>query len=179
MTSKRVTVLGFDPGGTTGFAKFKGIKSSAGTWLAYDFDCGYLGPAKHHEALDMLVKTEFSTTDELHLITESFEFRNEHRDNVELISRNYIGILELIAVQIKPYVFHQQTAYLGKVVDRKTPGFVTPIALKKLGLWRTPKTTWKHSMDAYGHVLYYMLFNQEHKFEFAHVNSELLHRGWH
>lgn len=177
MTSKRVTVLGFDPGGTTGFAKFKGIKCSTGAWLAYDFDCGYLGPGKHHEALDALVRAEFDTTDYLHLITESFEFRNEHRDNVELISRNYIGILELIAAQIKPHVFHQQSAALGKVVDRKSSGFVTPESLKKLGLWKTPQKIWKHSADAYGHVLYYMLFNRDTN-EFDGLKQELLERGW-
>lgn len=136
-------VIALDPGGTTGWA----------VWSTPDiigknspeFLVGEIGPEEHHNAL-------FQHLEELHthntvVVCESFEFRqNRQRDNINLMSREYIGIVKLFGQQRRcPVVF--QTAGLAKT-------FVTDPKLKAMGLWWTGQ---RHARDATRHLVYFMV----------------------
>jgi hypothetical protein len=79
-------------------------------------------------------------------VTESFEFRQgKQRAGIELVSREYIGVVQLWCDN-NEQILHQQTAALGK-------GFVNDPKLKALNLWSSSK----HSRDATRHAIFYMV----------------------
>jgi hypothetical protein len=176
-------ILALDPGGTTGWASYTANRIPAvdGPEEYYDetFDCGQIGPEEHHGTLHHLLGAQ--QTLEFVLVVESFEFRNmdvRHRDNINLMSREYIGVAKLFAEQrmIGPMVapsvsVHQrfvlQTAGLAK-------GFIPdkgPQANKKIkdaGLWYPNQ---KHAMDAMRHLLWYLV-NRDNRYD-------LVRKWWH
>jgi hypothetical protein len=155
------TVIGLDPGGSTGYAVYQVEKilnafpgSVNKTKYVYEkWYTGTLGPEDHHNELYTLL--ELYHTQEYHIVCESFEFRQRDKDakrtNIVLMSREYIGIVKLFGQQRsgKPngptIVF--QTAAQGK-------GFVADEKLKAMGLWLPSR---KHEMDARRHLIYYMV----------------------
>jgi hypothetical protein len=169
------TAVALDPGGTTGWATYRAqhmellLEGSGGLpreeWHEEEWNCGYLDRENHHmELRDLLGMMH---TSEYYVITESFEFRNtgRHRDKVELISREYIGVAELFT-QDRRVPFIKQTAAKGKITKSS---FVRKANLQALGLWQ-PGREWVHSMDAYGHLLFWLIHGQ-----FRRV--DLLRRG--
>lgn len=166
-------ILGIDPGGTTGWATFTAEEryDPVVKKMRYDhikWECGQIADDKHehHEELDDLMG--LMQTDHFIIVCESFEYRNR-LPKAELISRNYIGVVELFAkrrMQRTGQLLVMQTASMGKV--RKT-GFVKDRNLKRLGLWSPGHP---HAMDGYGHVLYYMINNGNI------LKNELLEKGW-
>jgi hypothetical protein len=121
-------------------------------WYKEGWTCGQLGPGDHHDKLETLL--ELNESQEYHVIYESFEFRNtpttKHRDNVELVSREYIGVARLLAQKYNWPIYHQ-TAAQGKITKKS---FVRKVNLQRLGLWRSG---WPHAMDGYGHLLYWLV----------------------
>lgn len=136
-------------------------------WYNERWSCGQIGPYEHHAELCMFL--EMNHVAETTIVCESFEYRKGLRDNVELISREYIGVVKLIAAQRNiPVVF--QTAAVGKIresKDGKAGSFVQKRHLERMGLW-SPGTP--HAMDAYGHLLYYATQRLR--------RNDLLVRGW-
>lgn len=137
---KRIVAL--DPGGTTGWASYTEYEDPA----VMKFDWGQIGPEEHHLKLHNFLGLQ--QTDEFKIVCESFEFRQgKQRANINLISKEYIGIAKLFAAERlrSPVVF--QTAGAAK-------GFVTDPKLKIMGLWVPGK---QHARDALRHLLYYMI----------------------
>lgn len=161
------TILAFDPGGTTGWALFQADRivtpDSMVEYYNVKHTCGHLGPEPHHKRLYDFMG--YCVTETTHFVTESFEYRNRERPGLELISREYIGVMRYFGEE-RTYPIIQQTASQGKITDKS---FVRKGNLQKLGLW---ETGFKHAMDARGHLLYYMINN-------VHVmRDELLQKGW-
>ena len=132
------SVVALDPGGTTGVA----ILSARGVLVAEHLT------GEHHKDLWNLLQD----IDPDVVVCESFEFRNKSRDNLELISKEYIGVVKLWYRMHPNAVLSMQTAAMGK-------GFITDKgpnaneALKKLG-WYFPSM--KHANDAVRHLVYYL-----------------------
>jgi len=151
-------IVALDPGGTTGWATFT-LDGSTQEW-----DCGQLeGP--HHNRLDQMLE-RFRTV-EYHIVCESFEYRNVSRAGLVLDSVEYIGVMKRFC-QERNVKYTMQTAAMGKVGNRTT-AFVKKSNLQKLGLWSSGNI---HAMDAYGHLLYYMIN------DVGLFRQELLEKGW-
>lgn len=147
------TILALDPGGTTGWATYQAEHSTVPgefTWSDEKWNCGQLEGNNHHDALYTLL--ELSHTAEFHIVCESFEYRNQSRTGVVLISKEYIGVVNLFAQQrnIVGNV-HYQTAAQGKVTGNS---FIKKHNLQAAGLW---SPGFGHAMDAYAHMLYWMI----------------------
>lgn len=151
------TVVALDPGGTTGYAVWHGGQS---------FYHGQMGPDEHHHDLwNYLAKLKTAGGDEdLTIVCESFEFRqNRQRDNIELISKEYIGVVKLFRESYHtPVVF--QTAALGK-------GFITDEKLKAMGIWKVTMGE-RHARDAYRHLYFYLINRLKH-YEFMETWKDL------
>lgn len=163
-------ILAFDPGGTTGWASFQCDQiwnplEEKFEYVDRKWTCGHL----HYKNMDHH-RTLYNFMGQMHvekfqMVTESFEYRNKPRPGLELISREYIGIMRLYAQQ-RGVALTQQTSSQGKITPNS---FVKKANLEKLGLW---SSGWTHAMDAYGHLLYYMI-NQS-----MEIRDELLLKGW-
>src|SRR6476661_1046207 len=97
-------VLAFDPGGTTGWAMYDGLflpdpdNGGKPALVEQKHTVGHLGPHEHHDELYEFL--EESAIHDFAVCWESFEFRQgKQRDNIELISREYIGIMKLFVRQ--------------------------------------------------------------------------------
>jgi hypothetical protein len=143
-------IVAFDPGGTTGWAQWSGggLDGFSLRKGGDGFDSGQMGGQEHHQELyDFLC---FAQTHDFIVVTESFEYRQQQRPTVVLVSKEYIGVMKLFIARRKvksPLV--QQTA--GKVKP-----FWTDDKLKKLGLWNGGHP---HANDAMRHLLHYMTFD--------------------
>jgi hypothetical protein len=104
---------------------------------------GTLGPEKHHLELETLL--ELHRTDIYHVITESFQDRPGKQTATELISRDYIGVIDLWGRKNECRVI-KQTVSMAK-------GFVSDDKLKAMDLWSSSK----HSRDATRHLVLYMV----------------------
>jgi hypothetical protein len=177
-------IVSFDPGGTTGWAMFDNEGHSVAR-----FTSGQLGPQMHHQDLwDLLRELHHvngapgTWCEDFRIVSESFEFRNNNkdreRDNIELISREYIGVIRLYGAMhnLKHLAF--QTAAQGKIRERqyknKSGSFVQPRHLKNLGLWMDGTG---HAMDAYGHLLYHVIHAGFP--EYNDLRLYLLRKAWH
>ena len=141
MSEKRV--LSFDPGGSTGWALYEesGALPYAGLkrWAF-----GTLGPEPHHKALWDLMHGIAPTL----VIWEEFIYQRRELDrgvSLELISRNYIGIMELYCELRAVNGYESRLAYKKFWDDTK---------LGKVNLYSQTK----HSRDATRHLLYYLTF---------------------
>lgn len=169
-------IISFDPGGTTGWATLTlqvlddPVDPGKREVFEPRWNCGYLGPEEHHGKLEMLI--EMHQVKETIVVCESFEFRNRVRPGTELISREYIGIIKRTCEK-RDIPLHFQTASQGKITSSS---FVKRTNLKKLGLYQAGKE-WKHSMDAYGHLIFWVI-NYSPDWLKNTIGKDLLHRGW-
>lgn len=88
------------------------------------------------------------------IVCESFEFRNRSRDNIELFSRELIGVSRLWAEQHNDCNLTMQTAAKGK-------GYYTDDKLKKAGVYKVGK---HHGRDAVRHFLHWYTFGPGFQF---------------
>lgn len=156
-------VLAFDPGGTTGWAMYDGLflpdlDGDKPRLVEQRHTVGHLGPHEHHDELYEFL--EESAIHNFAVVWESFEFRQgKQRDNLNLISKEYIGVLKLFVKQrhcrAKSYT---AGASKGFVPDKG------PQANQKLKVmnWYTPG--WKHANDA-SRVLIKYLVDVERRFD--------------
>jgi len=172
-------ILSLDPGGVTGWATYTTLRmmppdSNEYEYLDEEWAGGQLGEwtgkkfkaAPHHEELETLI--EMSIVEEFLVVCESFNYRNASPAGLELISRDYIGIVDLLAKK-RGFEVVKQEASFGKVTKKS---FVRKENLEKLGLWvKGGASVWNHQMDAYGHLLQYMIKNGIRK-------NYLLEIGW-
>lgn len=147
-------ILALDPGGTTGACLYNPLRDTT--------EIEHLGPEEHHRELwEMLAETlgeSFEAKVPLHIVCESFEFRKteRHRDFINYIPREYIGIAKLF------WKLHRYTSgvmyYEQKAAAAK--GFFDDDKVKKLALWVPGR---KHAMDATRHYLYHRTFTLNDK----------------
>ena len=165
MTSR---IVALDPGGTTGWA-YVDIANDG----TLEFHHGMLVAQNHHKELyDALVRWHIG---DYQIVCESFEYRNASRPGLELISVEYIGVMKYFCQDFE-VAYHMQSASQGKVRD-KPSAFVKPENLKRLGLWSPNQV---HAMDAYGHLLYYLInVAAKTRLGYADLVLELLAKGWH
>ena len=146
----RFVLMAFDPGGTTGVAilNLTGLESGIPMPIL-----AQLGSHPHHLSLwDMMNK--YKPT---HVIYESFEFRNRTRDNLELISRDYIGVITLWAMLNATRLYKQSAAQAKGFIKDSGPNANLPI--KRLGWYMGGK---KHAMDAVRHLTYFLVNGPHH-----------------
>jgi hypothetical protein len=171
MTTFRIVAL--DPGGTTGWATFTAShmppleEGEPGELVNGQWTCGQIGPDDHHNLLDAMLGN-FQVS-EYRIVCESFEYRNRSRAGLELVSCEYIGVTKRFC-QERDVPLRLQTASMGKITPNS---FVKKINLERLGLW-TPG--YKHAMDGYGHLLYYLMHSKDHLFDT--LRYDLLQKGW-
>lgn len=162
-------VVGLDPGGTTGLfqydAEYKPWPDGKGRQLV-DHKVTHLqfGPHDHHEELYAFL--EMSHIHDYHLVYESFEFRNmekRYRDNINLMSREYIGVAKLFAQQrLAPNRVHSYTAGASKgfIPDKAKNGLPANAKLKAIPGFYIPSM--KHASDA-ARVTAYFLITKENR----------------
>lgn len=162
----KLSIVALDPGGTTGWALYTAdvihnLDDNKPEFFAERFTVGQMGPESHHLRLWHLL--EQWTTANTIIVCESFEFRRNERDrsrdNIVLVSREYIGVVNLYKQHFEATTSNQlgelkvvyQTAALGK-------GFWTDQKLQAVNKLGAPKTRWRHANDAMRHLLHYMVF---------------------
>jgi hypothetical protein len=138
-------VLAFDPGGTTGVAK---------AWTEDDdfkFSYHQIGPDEHHEELWGFLQAHLQQygLPNLEIVCESFEYRNMSRKGLELVSKEYIGIIKLFC-EINGIKLTFHTASAAKT-------FVTDDKIHSLDLWVPGKP---HAMDGMRHLLRYLVIGK-------------------
>jgi hypothetical protein len=149
-------ILSLDPGGTTGCASAKWEPSSPDDTLTsidqIKFCQWHLADQPHHVQL----WSALSANPYTQYVWESFEYRQHiyydeegrprpSNHKVELISRNYIGVLELYcALNNAPYYALNSSA---------AKHFITNEKIRQVGLWLPGMV---HAMDATRHLLRYM-----------------------
>jgi hypothetical protein len=155
-------VIGIDPGGTTGWATFSAYRYFDYASQSYEYEdvewtCGQLGPEKHHQALEQLLglqRVEYYT-----IVCERFTDRVTGH-SVDLTAREYIGVIQKYCQEDKVPLVMQMSA--------QAKGFTNSKNLRKLGLYYAKD---KHAMDAYKHVLWYLIHGQPKMYS-------LLETGW-
>lgn len=153
MTQTDPKIISFDPGGTTGYVIHKVVPKNAqkcnGSYHYTDsWTGGQLGPDKHHVDLWKLLTKENPDR----VVCERFTYqirKNQQVDmpGVVLMSRNYIGVIELYCELTHTPLFMQETSVIGlKWVDNE--------ALKLLKI-HTPGQV--HKNDAARHLVYHVV----------------------
>ena len=144
-------ILALDPGGTTGYC-----------FVQPDMPrpiVGHIGPHEHHqdlyEGLRKATHSSLAAKTELHIVCEQFEFRQteRHRDFINYIPREYIGVVKLFCQWHPEVHLFMQSAAQAK-------GFWSDDKVKLLDLWVPGR---KHAMDAVRHYLYHRVFTLNDK----------------
>lgn len=145
-----MTYLSLDPGGTTGWASFQ-PSTGLFEWgkLVYDTD----RTEGHHLALWYLLKTWRDADPDGYLTIICEKFNYQRRDvtkgiQLELISRNYIGIVELFCKM------HRKDTYLFMHELGFKTFWLKNDKIKQIGMWPTSQ----HERDALSHLLYHLTF---------------------
>lgn len=133
-------ILALDPGGTTGYAIGEATDDTGqgeGIFRYIKSGEAKLTGADLWGMLDSISPT--------YLVAETFEFRQNTRDNVELISRDLLGVSEMWAT-LRNANYRTQSPAEGK-------SFFTDKKLRTLGMYSPGRV---HARDATRHLLYFM-----------------------
>jgi hypothetical protein len=158
-------IVALDPGGTTGWAccEIKEVAQSIderGSLRVnedYVYTAGQIGPEQHHKKLWDALLDWRDSTQHLHLVVESFQFRQgRQRANIVLDSLEYIGVAKLFATM------NTSRVSIALQTPASAKGFVSDSKIKRLGLWRPGAP---HANDATRHLLYYQV-NVLHDYSF-------------
>ena len=188
MRSGSICVVAFDPGGHTGWAALQGdLMIADGVTELYTRGIvqGQLpetaGVRDHHLALWNLLGNLHAAN--YVIIMESFEYRREQRDNVVLVSKEYIGVAKLFVQERNAtlpdeakIVYVEQTAATGKGFwYPKVPGKKDAwdgSKLKAVGLYN-PTTEGRHRNDATAHLLHWLTFGPFNRKEYLQQLKDL------
>lgn len=173
MTTYRVIAL--DPGGRTGWATYTATRMEPiethqkDEYYDEKWASGTLGPEEHHVELYHLL--EMQRVQNYTVVTESFEFRQgKQRDNIELISREYIGTAKTYC-GLEGVKFIKQTAGAAKkFIPDKGPD--ANKKLRVMGLWVPGKEN-KHINDAFRHLVYYLV-NRDKRYDLIECWRDLV-----
>lgn len=159
-----ITALAIDPGKTTGYC------------LACIPIPGkvYIVPAEcvHREAdmLELLEGLYVQTDGMLHLVCETFEFRNASRVGLDFTPARLIGIVELF-VQVNGVT----VAFQNPSVQSDKTGFFSNDYLKQHYLYSVGST---HKRSATKHMLYWLTFKQGAQFAGLDPRIEMVSEDW-
>lgn len=160
-------VMTFDPGGTTGWAH-AWCNEKPKTMSDIHLRVGELGPNKelHHDDLYELMSCTDKWSSEvdppsyakLEFVTEPFEFRQFARQEgddigrtkVELISCEYIGVMELYCYRWNSTLYRGFNAGEAK-------SYVPNMKLEKIGWLQTPQHPKRHINDALRQLVKYLI----------------------
>jgi hypothetical protein len=158
-------IIAIDPGGTTGWATYDDQHGKE-RWR-----CGQWGPHDHHA--DLYGWLETLHTQDFVLIGERFDFRGDDRSDINLMAREYIGVMKLFAQERGVDVVWQ---WPFEGVGKKS--FVQPHNLQALKIWVVGGSSqWIHAMDAYRHLLYYMTAKPREEIDSKFRNQLLKRMG--
>jgi hypothetical protein len=171
MRNGTLCVIGIDPGGSTGWTTYNAdivFNDAEGKWeFFYErWNQGQFGPDAHHLAL--WNHLGYCHSRNYVIVCESFDYRWEQREDLELVSREYIGVVNLYAqernhtlpadLQVQVVM---QTAAVGK-------GFWYPKVKGKKATWDDsklkalclyhPTTNGRHINDSTAHLLQWLTF---------------------
>lgn len=142
-----LVIFACDPGGSTGWSSYSVEEDS--------WDGGQFETDDHHKELWSLLGTYYTAYGEgLVIVSESFEFRNDvstdGREGLELVSREYIGVMKLFAQVYGVRYYEQMPSHaLRKIGDDK---------LEALELVKRPKHPNRHYHDSLRHLLLFLVF---------------------
>lgn len=140
---RMMKIIAFDPGGTTGYAVGVLEETEGKLYISIG-----QGKSEHLDLWNQLVAAKPDW-----LIYEKFDYRNRARAGLELISREYIGIIKLYAAMYEVEIEGQTAAQaMGHFTDSK---------LKTLGLYQKARP---HAMDALRHLLQWYEFGRGFQF---------------
>jgi len=159
----RFQVISFDPGGTTGVA-----------WAAFDKN-GFVDKATwqienpdHHleiwHTLDNFKNAE-REFGRLHVHSESFEYRNDSRKGLVLISKEYIGVMRCWCL-MNAKDLSEATAGEGK-------NYASENKLKLIGMYQEGYEN-RHGNEAASHLSYYVCERLKYKEPFQREWRKLL-----
>lgn len=163
-------IVALDPGGTTGWATYTEYPEADKP--EQKFACGQIGPFEHHK--DLYDFLGMQQTDDTIVVCESFEYRNERRPGLVLISKEYIGVAKLFVAE-RGFESEENFLHYKEQTASKAKGFVKDTNLQKLGLW---SSGFPHAMDAMRHLLYYMINDNAGFNNMKKGTYELLKQGW-
>lgn len=158
-------IIAIDPGGTTGWASYSARTlevpdndQADSEWHLEYYDeswiCGQMGPGDHHQQLYQFL--ELQQVQNFTVIGERFDFRGNDRPDIDLMAREYMGVVKLFSQDRSVDVVWQ---WPFEAVGRKS--FVQERHLKNIGVWvKGGASQWVHAMDAYRHLLHYMTTKQ-------------------
>jgi hypothetical protein len=155
-------VVGFDPGGTTGWAIAQLSESKTPSEIKLSdiaLETGEFGPHAHHEELYAFVqKLPYLSCE---LVCEPFTYRQfatpeggVSRGKVELISAEYIGVITLAARQVG------MPLYLGFNAGQALR-LITNNKLQLMGWLQTPPHPKRHQNDALRQVVKYLIVKKK------------------
>lgn len=154
-------VLALDPGGTTGWKSGCAGKEDPTKFSNFHFKGGQIGPNDHHLELEELLTQHLRYSHEenvpFSVVCESFEFRqhidkDQAKTKVELISKEYIGVVRLFCIKNGLTAFFQSASDAKHMVPDKGPE--ANVKLKQLDLYETSS---QHENDAARHLLRHMV----------------------
>jgi hypothetical protein len=137
--AKKIHLLAFDPGGTTGWFQ-----------ATFDPETGQIDPGtarygevsgRHHGSLDNMLNLNLLNNPNLMIVTEDYIPEFAQAQNV--VALEYIGVMEAFA-QTKAVSFERQSRNIKK--------FWTREKMMAVGVWPRGKT---HAQDAARHWLAY------------------------
>lgn len=162
MSQESDLIMAFDPGGTTGYVYhyLRHLNTSKYTGTNYDYvgawGGGQIGPDKHHKELWTLLCREDPSV----IVCESFDYRvlrdkddTYDRGGISLVSREYIGIIELYC-QLTGKPLYMQKSAIKAIEWLKDP------SLKKLGVHTAGN---QHQNDAARHLIHYLVVTLKRK----------------
>lgn len=159
-------VIGLDPGGTTGWGRVL-FRPSRPTRMSelhlsdFILTTGELRGEFHHDTLYRMMEERWNDYPDLRpeFVTEPFQFRQyaeAKRSDVELISREYIGVMRLFCQHHARDLPHAPTLY-----DRFNAGqakdYVPNLKLEKIGWLVTPQHPNRHRNDALRQIVKYLV----------------------
>lgn len=166
-TARPFRVISFDPGGTTGVASAQYYGPEPLTRLdQIKFGAWHL-TGDHYEDLWVLLSKWYvvsaASDVPLEIVYESFEFRQhigkdkEEKHKVELMSKEYIGIIKLFGQMYPETSLFTHTASAAKqFIPDKGPQ--ANVRLKALGLYQPGMV---HAMDAQRHLLRHLVVTKK------------------
>ncbi len=154
-------ILALDPGGTTGWGAYScliipGIEMAT-IYMSQKFTCGHITGANHHLELRNFLGNQRTTA--FVVVCERFDDRatGHHVDPVAL---EYIGV-------VKDWC-EENDVPLVMQMPSQAKTFTKNVNLRRLGIWEGSR--WKHAMDAYRHLLWYLIHTTG--------RNDLLEKGW-
>lgn len=156
-------VLGFDPGGTTGWAFAWTMKplTSNSTMDDISLVVDELTGLHHNAIFELMLKYKFFAHSMgllMEMVTEPFEFRQFARQEGDKISRSKVELISCEYIGVMKYFreVHSVPLYEGFNAGQ-AKSYVPNLKLDKMGWLQRPVTPERHKNDALRQVVKYLI----------------------